>query len=104
LLRVLAPDHQDLADGLDRLRRELAADRLHPRRARLAVVGGGLHLDEFVRREGAVDLGEDRVGEALVADPDDGVQGVGPGAQFAAAGGRKGRHAGIMTHIARHGR
>jgi hypothetical protein len=77
------------------------ADLRHPGGARLPVVRGGLHLDELVRLERAVDFGDDGLGEALVADHDDGAQGMGFGAQFAAAGGREGRHAGIMTHNAR---
>jgi hypothetical protein len=71
------------------MRAELFADRFQPRVARIAVVGRGAHLDQLVGLEGAVDLGEHFVGEALlVADDDDGRKLVGLGAQLAAAGGR----------------
>ena len=50
-------------------------------------------------RERAVDFGHDRVGEALVADEHHGLEGMGPGAQFAAAGGSQGRHPGLMTRF-----
>jgi len=80
---------------------QLFADRFHPRGARLALVGGGLHLDQLVGREAAVDLGHHGVGEALVADDDDGLQGVGEGAQFAAAGGgQRLRHGAIIPEFA----
>jgi hypothetical protein len=101
---LLAPDDEDLADRLHRLGREPLADLRHPRGARPAVVGGGLHLDEPVRLERAVHLGDDRLGEALVADHDDGVEGVGLGAQRTAAGGGEGGHGRIMTHYGRAGR
>jgi 23S rRNA (uridine2552-2'-O)-methyltransferase len=74
------------------MRREPLAQLFHPRRAGLAVVGGGLHLDELVGGERAVHLGDDRVGETLVADDHDGGEGVGPGAQFAPAGGGEDGH------------
>jgi hypothetical protein len=80
------------------MRTELLADRLHPRVARIAVVGRRTHLDQLVRLEGAVDFGDHLVGEALVADDDDGRQLVRRGAQLAAADGRKGiRHAPSIT-------
>jgi hypothetical protein len=71
------------------MRFQLLADRLHPHAARFALVGHGAHLDQLVRLEGAVDLGEHLVGEALlVADDDDRGKLVRRGAQLAAAGGR----------------
>jgi len=83
------------------MRLELRADLLHPRGAPLPLVGGGLHLDELVRLQGALDLGEDGFGEPLVADDDDGLQGVGLGAQLAAAGqGDRRLHARIIARIA----
>jgi len=45
------------------------------------------HLDQFVGLEAAVDLGEDRRAEAVLADAGDGVKAVGSGAQGAASGG-----------------
>jgi hypothetical protein len=68
---------------------ELRADLHEPGAARLAVVGPGADLDQLVRLQGAVDLGDDGFGEALVADEDDGAQLVGLGAQRAAAIGRE---------------
>jgi hypothetical protein len=37
------------------------------------------HLDQFMGLEAAVDLGEDGVAEALLADADDGVKAMGAG-------------------------
>ena len=83
------------------MRPELSANLLHPGRAQLALVGGGFHLDELVRRERAVDLGQDGFGEPLVAHDDDGFQGVGLRAQFAAAGqGDRRFHGPIIARIA----
>jgi len=66
---------------------EALADLLHPQLARAAVVGRRADLDELVRLQRAVDLGQHLVGEALVADDDDGIEAVCLGAQFASAGG-----------------
>lgn len=100
-VRVLAPEHQDLPDRLNRMGLELPADLLHPRRARFALVGGGLHLDELVGLERPVDLGEDGFGEPLVADDDDRLEGVGLGAQLAAPGqGDRCFHGAIIARIA----
>lgn len=79
---------------------ELPADLLHPGGAQLALVGGGLHLDELVGREGAVDLGEDGFGEALVAHDDHGLQGMGLGAKLASAReGDRRLHAAIIARF-----
>jgi hypothetical protein len=67
------------------VRLEPRADRRHPRPARIAVVGHRAHLDELVRLERAIDLGDDFVGEALVADDDHRLQCVRLRAQLAAA-------------------
>jgi hypothetical protein len=67
------------------------ADPGHPLVARLAIVGRGTHLDELVGIERAADLGDDLVGESLVADQHDGTQGVCLGAQLAAAPRGQGR-------------
>ena len=64
---------------------EALADLLHPEAARVAVVGVRADLDQLVRLQRAVDLGQDFVGEALVADEDDGRERVRFGPQFAAA-------------------
>jgi hypothetical protein len=79
------------------MRLELLADRFHPHVARVAIVGRGAHLDELMRRQGAVDLGDHLVGEPLVADDHDGIQLVRFGAQLAAPlGGQFGRHRGSI--------
>jgi hypothetical protein len=88
---ILAVHDQHLPDLLHRMRRELVADLCQPRIARFAIVGGRLHLDQLVGREGAVHFGEDVLGEAfLVADHDDGPQLVRFTAQLAAARGSEG--------------
>jgi hypothetical protein len=81
--------HEHLPDLLHRMRLEPPADRLQPRRARLAVVAEGAHLDQLVGLERAVDLGAHFVGEALVADDHDGGELVRFGAQLAAAFGEE---------------
>jgi len=83
------------------MRPEPLAKQRHPGGARLALVGGGLHLDELVGLERAVHLGDDGFGEPLVADHHDGGKAMGLGAQFAAAGGGEDGHAGIMTRFAK---
>ena len=47
--------------------------------ALVAVERGGADLDEFVRCQGAVNLGDDRVGEPLFTQVQDRVEGVGAG-------------------------
>ncbi len=44
------------------------------------------HLDQFMCLQAAVDLGEDGIAEAVLADAGDGVQAVGAGAQRPAQG------------------
>ena len=78
------------------MRLELLADRFHPHVARVAIAGRGPHLDQLVRLQGAVDLGDHLVGEALVADDHGGTELVRFGAQQAAAlGGQFGHRASI---------
>lgn len=55
------------------------ADRRQRHLALVAVERGGAHLDELVVRQRAVDLGDHGVGEALPAQLQDRVQGVGAG-------------------------
>jgi hypothetical protein len=69
------------------VRRELLADRFHPDVPRVAILRRGAHLDELVRLQRAVDLGQHLVGEALVADEDDGFQAVSLRAKLAASRG-----------------
>jgi len=83
------------------MRLEPLAQQGHPGGARLAVAGRGLHLDELVGLQRAVHLGDDGFGEPLVADHHDGGKAMGQGAQFAAAGGGKYGHPGIMTRFAK---
>ena len=52
----------------------------------LALGALDLDLDEFVRLERALDLGNDGRGEAVVGDRDDGVEVMGACAQVAALG------------------
>jgi 23S rRNA (uridine2552-2'-O)-methyltransferase len=68
------------------VRLERLADALEPGIARRAVVGEGLHLDQLVRLQRALDLREHLLGEAVVADQDHGLQLVRLAAQFTAAG------------------
>jgi len=54
--------------------------------ALVAVERGGADFDEFVRCQGAVDFGDDGVGEALFTQLKDRVQGVGAGLERLAFG------------------
>ena len=56
------------------MRVQALADPGHPVLARFSIVGRGTHLDELVGIERAADLGDDLVGEALVADQHDGTE------------------------------
>jgi hypothetical protein len=67
------------------MRLEPLADAVHPLLAQFSVVGRRAHLDQLVRLERAVDLGDDFVGETFVADDDDGIELVRLSAQLAAA-------------------
>jgi hypothetical protein len=75
--RLLAVHHQHLADVLDRVRAGALADAGERHLARVAVERRRAHLDQLVVRERAVDLGDDRVGEAFLAQLQDRMQGVG---------------------------
>lgn len=65
---------------------QAGADFGQQRLARFAFGTINTHLDQFVRLEAAVDLGEDGVTQAVLADAGDGVQGMSAGAQDAAPG------------------
>ncbi len=60
------------------------------------------HLDEFMRVEAAIDLGQHGFRQPLLADADDGMQAMRTGAQVAALGGSEfhvgdyGKGAGIV--------
>ena len=85
--RLLPVEHEHLPDLLHRMGPEPLADGLEPDVALFPRRRRGAHLDELVRRERAVDLGNHLVGEALVADEDDGVEAVRLRPQLAAAPG-----------------
>jgi hypothetical protein len=85
LVRVLSVYDENFPDLLHFLRRQLLADLLHPQRSIVPIIGRRLDLDELMRVQRAIDLGQDRVREAvLVTDDDDGVEVVRLGPQFAA--------------------
>jgi hypothetical protein len=62
---------------LDRVRAGALADAGECYLALVAIERGRAHLDQLVVRERAVDLGDYGVGEALVAQLQDGVQRMG---------------------------
>jgi len=64
--------------------RELCANGIQHGLARFAFVTGHAYLDEAVGIEHDVDFFQYGVGQAFVADPDDGAQGMRGGAQSAA--------------------
>src|SRR5206468_92846 len=74
--RFLAVEDEQLADRLDRRGAEFVDDAVANRHAGVAVVSGHADLDQFVRREAAIDFGEDAGRQARFADDDDGVEGV----------------------------
>jgi len=78
---------------LDRVRAGALADAGEGHVALVAIERGGADLDELVRGEGAVDFGDDGVGEALFPQLQDGVEGVGAGFEgFALCRGQSGFH------------
>ena len=72
---------------LHRRRRELVADAFKHRVASLAPGLRDTDLDQFVRGEVAIDLGQHLIGQAAVADQYDRVESMRAGAQRAALGG-----------------
>lgn len=77
--------HRERVDALaDARQRHVTLVAVERRRA---------HLDEIVVRERAVDFGEHRVGEALLAELQNGVQGVGAGLQLSPEQGVRFGHA-----------
>jgi hypothetical protein len=64
---------------LDRVRAGALADAGEGHFALVAVERGGADFDEFVRGQGAVDFGDDGVGQALFAQLKDRVEVVGAG-------------------------
>jgi hypothetical protein len=62
---------------LDRVRAGALADAGERHLARVAVERRRAHLDQLVVRERAVDLGDDRIGEAFLAQLQDRMQRMG---------------------------
>ena len=78
---------------LDRVRAGALADAGEGHVALVAIERGGADLDELVRGEGAVDFGDDGVGEAFSSQLQDGVEGVGAGLEgLALCRGQRGFH------------
>lgn len=69
---------------LDRERVGALADAGQGHFALVAVERGGADFDQLVGGEGAVDFRDDGIGEALCAQLQDRVEGVGAGAQLLA--------------------
>ena len=80
------PQHQQLADVLDRRGVEFSGQLLVHQLARGAVIVENTHLDETMGVEGGVDFLLNGGGEAVAANQDHGVQVVGSGALFPALG------------------
>jgi hypothetical protein len=75
--RGLRPiEDQDLSDVLHCLRAQAVADLRQRRVARFAFHGANAHLDEFVRRQRAVDFRHDCIGKAFLADVNDRIERV----------------------------
>src|SRR3954468_10114883 len=86
-LIALPEQNEHLADLLHRLAAGLRADRGKGLCALLAFHAGRAHLDELVRCERAIDLGDHFRGEAFAADDDHWLEAVRAGLQFLALGG-----------------
>ena len=78
---------------LDRVRPGAFADAGERHFALVAIERRRAHLDQLVVREGAIDLGDQGVGEALLAQLEDGVQDMGAGLEFLALRRRELSHA-----------
>ena len=96
--RFGAPEHQQLADVLDRGGVELVRQRLEDGFALGTVVGEDAHLDQAVGLEGGVGFLLDGGRQAVAADHHDRVEVMGLGTEFLAFGGGEldGRHLGII--------
>jgi hypothetical protein len=84
ILRTRTPEHDQLADRLDEGGAELLLELGGHGLAGFAVVAEHADLDQTVSDQRAVGLGEHRIGQSGVADHDDRIDVVGPGAQGAA--------------------
>jgi len=89
---------------LDRLRAGALADAGQRHVARFAVERRGPHLDELVVRQRTADFGDHRVGQALLAQLQDRVQGVRARPERLSRGGRQRRPGGRRRVVGRCGR
>jgi signal transduction protein with GAF and PtsI domain len=80
---------------LDRVRAGALADAGERHLALVAIERCRAHLDQLVVRERAVDLGDHGIGEALLAQLQDGMQGVRTGPERLAL---HGRQCGALLH------
>jgi 23S rRNA (uridine2552-2'-O)-methyltransferase len=76
------PDNEDVANALDGHGIELLADVCEQRLAFIALTPLDTHLDELVRLYRTLQFGEYTRGEAVASDGDDGIEGMGAGAQL----------------------
>lgn len=83
LLGVAAEQQQDVAYGLDRLALGLRADPIDERGARFSVSRVDADLDEFMICQRLVDFGNDILGQAGVAEDDNGLQRMAEATQMA---------------------
>ncbi len=83
------PDHQQLADMLNRRGIQAIADFLVHRHARFALVAEHADLDELMGVEVDFDFGQHGFGQPFSADENDGLERVGLRAQVGTLGGRE---------------
>ncbi len=81
LFRARSVKHEKLADDLHAGGAEFFGELQESRFPLIAVATGNAYLDQFVRGQGAVDLLDDGVGQAGVAEQNDRIQMVRSAAQ-----------------------
>ena len=91
------PQDQQLADVLHGRRGKLSADLPEHRVALTPDVAERAYLDQLVRAQVDVDFLKDGRRQAMLADRNDGVQMMRPGAQLAPLDGSQGEHPGSVT-------
>ena len=74
LFRARSVQHEKLANDLHARGAERLRDLQEGQFPLVTVVTGNTYLDQFVRGQGAVDLLEDRVGQAGVPEQNDRIQ------------------------------
>jgi len=79
--RQRTPDHQQLADDLHRRASEGAAERLHHRSTNLAVIAQNPDLDQLMRGQCPIGLGNDPRCQTRITDHHYRVEVMGVGAQ-----------------------